>query len=378
MYPTMADLIEEQLNESFSRLQDPIKLDHCESLDDSFSLLKGPGVVFPEVRDKRQDKATDHSSITGNAVFKSTRFQLRKLALEMKITKQEHQQIQLHHEISMKDEEAKLIKAEIRKLKKERETADKLHLRYTLEVKYHCEFLKNQFEEVKTSFSKDSSMYRYASALKEAATPEYVLVLRAKLCCQIHHFSVMSVHVRILDEKSMSQINAMKEDLQKQVDEHERLAAKTVQLFSSALEDDVHLLQKFQEEIEPQRTEIAEIDQDHNKSHQKEMRRLEQPGDTRKSELCPDGIESLDFSIKHRRRRVQHPGVVSFKTSMQSDHFNFRTSPHLSSNISNNRAQQVLDTKLTTYTAPLETLKNLDVKTPRIISKKKNNRAMAA
>jgi len=102
----------------------------------------------------------------------------------------------IFHDNQQRNELKEEFRKEIERIRHERAVANNRHSEQVKQMRQRVNLLYHQMEQWR---SQELPMHRYASALKGSNTPSHIIVLQAQVCRAVHHMSVDSVQLQLME-----------------------------------------------------------------------------------------------------------------------------------------------------------------------------------
>lgn len=88
------------------------------------------------------------------------------------------------------------MREKIQRIRQKRELSQATHAQEMENLRQHLAKIQERMEQVR---SKECPLHRYASLLKNEMTPNYIIILQAQVCRQVHNMCVDVTQLRLLE-----------------------------------------------------------------------------------------------------------------------------------------------------------------------------------
>lgn len=175
------------------------------------------------------------------------------------------------------------MRKEIERIRQERDRSNETHAQEVKHLRQRLDEIRSKMEQLR---SRECPVHRYASLLKDEMIPNYILILQAQVCRQVHYMCVDATQLRLAKntletlkkfsrkqhekqlERALWAVEAKVELLQQEVDIDEE-QQKLQQQHKQASPGIVHLLDnisKFKEETPEEEITFEDLQDDKRKT----------------------------------------------------------------------------------------------------------------
>mmetsp|Transcript_11322 Transcript_11322/g.17513 ORF Transcript_11322/g.17513 Transcript_11322/m.17513 type:complete len:355 (-) Transcript_11322:24-1088(-) len=245
----------------------------ADTLNESFVRLSQPFRSIGEKREAIENRRQNSTCENGDGTETNARRTLSELGSEILQAREKFKAVQMRHEIRLADAHVRFTQDELSKLKSKNLEDAYNHEKDIKESELRLLGLNKQYDHLRLEFDEESSLYPYAASLQDPTnTPNYILVLQAKLCRAVHRMCLMEQHLKMLNSVCMQEIETVEVALNDEVTAGERVEKDLVEIVTDAHEEVYENLDAFSGACRNNYMELVQLER--NLAQQKEMDRL--------------------------------------------------------------------------------------------------------
>lgn len=149
--------------------------------------------------------------------------------------------------------------AEIARVRAERDMANRQHQKEVREKEQRLRLLQTQIDELRKDFHKRLAVHKYAAELTVQDTPNYIVILQAKLCREIHRMCVEDSQLKLLRK---ADADFAKFAYKQMIDVEQEKDHLEVEVLNSMVKLEMQqreLQEEYNDQVRKQRLEVVDI-----------------------------------------------------------------------------------------------------------------------